>query len=89
MRIWNMAISITVLIAALLTGVSLIAASLGEFANTWGNGYSNSDTRLVQVQSDSTFVLGHRPDDILYKGAGVEIEIPELTIAGQESQRSD
>ncbi len=89
MRIWNMVISITVLIAALLVVVSLTAASLGEFANTWGNGYSKSDTRFVQGQSDSTFVPGHRPDDILYKGAGVEIEIPELTIAGQESQRSD
>ena len=89
MRIWNMMISIIVLIAALLTGVSLIAASLGNFAGTWGNGYKKSDTRVVQGQSESTLVPGHRPDDHLYKGVGVVIEIPELTIAGQESQRSN
>ena len=89
MRIWNMVISITILIAALLTFVSLIAASLGEFANTWGNGYSKSDTRFVQGQSDNTFVPDHRPDDRQYKGAGAVIEIPVLTIAGQESQSSN
>ena len=89
MRIWNMMISITVLIAALLTGVSLIAASLGKFADTWGNGYNKSDTRFVQGLSESTFVPGHRPADRLYKGAGIVIEIPVLTIAGQESQRSN
>ena len=89
MRIWNMVISITVLIAALLTFVSLIAASLGEFADTWGNEYSKSDTRFVQGQSDNTFVPDHRPDDRQYKGAGVVIEIPVLTIAGQESQSSN
>ena len=89
MRIWNMAISITVLIAALLTGVSLIAASLGEFASTWGNGYNKSDTRLVQGQGEIPFVPGHRPEDRLYKGAGVVIEMPVLIIAGQESQRSN
>jgi len=70
MSIRNMAISITVLIACLLVGVSLIAASVGELANTWGNVYSNSDTRFVQEQSEFTIVPGHRPDDILYKGAG-------------------
>ena len=88
MRIWNMVISITVLIAV-LTFVSLIAASLGKFANTWGNGYGKSDTRFVQGQSDNTFVPDHRPDDRQYKGAGFVIEIPILTIADQDSQSSN